>query len=236
MHKFLPLLIITAAIALFLTANPINFNNMATGTATPAPTAAVADNGACVDSKTLSEATGIFDSAATLAYYDNHQISYPGKELAQVNDNKSNVLAAYDSAGKEKWIEVDLAKQQLTAWEGNDIYMQYPISSGLYDPTPPGTYTIYWKIRYIRMKGGDKANGDFYDLPNVPDTMFFYQGYGIHGAYWHHNFGHPMSHGCVNEPLDKAHQLFEWAGPRINPDQSSVRSTADNPGSRVWIH
>src|SRR5579884_3296332 len=115
MHKFLPLLIITAVIALFLTANPINLSNMAQGTATPVPSAAVADSGACVDSQTLTEATGIFDSAATLAYYDNEQVNYPGKELAQVNDSQSNVLSAYDSAGKEKWIEVDLAKQQLTA-------------------------------------------------------------------------------------------------------------------------
>ncbi|MBZ5574334.1 MAG: L,D-transpeptidase, partial [Acidobacteriia bacterium] len=33
-------------------------------------------------------------------------------------------------------------------------------------------------------------------LPNVPYTQYFYQGYGLHGTYWHHNFGTPMSHGC----------------------------------------
>jgi lipoprotein-anchoring transpeptidase ErfK/SrfK len=235
MFKFLPLLLIAVVIAVIFSGNPLQ--NSPAPAQTSVASATVSDDGACVDSKTLSEATGLFDSGATLAYYDNQQVAYPGSQLAQIsNDKNSAVLGAVDSAGKEKWIEVDLAKQQLTAWEGNDIYLQYPISSGLYDPTPPGTYSIYWKIRYIRMKGGDKTKRDFYDLPNVPDTMFFYQGFGIHGAYWHHNFGHPMSHGCVNEPLDKAHQLFEWAGPRINPDQSSVRASADNPGSRVFIH
>ena len=231
MIKFLPLFLIAIVLTVLISANPLGSHQSS------AINLQASDSGACVDSKTLSEATGIFDSGATLAYYDNKRVAYPGSELAQIsNDKNSAVLGAYDSAGKEKWIEIDLSKQELIAWEGNDIYMQFPISSGLYDPTPPGTYSIYWKIRYIRMVGGTKGTGDYYDLPNVPDTMFFYEGYGIHGAYWHHNFGHPMSHGCVNEPLEQAHEMFEWAGPRINPDQNSVRATADNPGSRVFIH
>lgn len=49
--------------------------------------------------------------------------------------------------------------------------------------------------------------GPGYDLPNVPYTMYFYQGYGLHGTYWHNNFGTPMSHGCVNMPTP------ERAGP-----------------------
>ena len=49
------------------------------------------------------------------------------------------------------------------------------------------------------------------DLPNVPYTMYFYKGYGIHGTYWHHNFGHPMSHGCVNMRTSDAAWLFNWA-------------------------
>lgn len=192
----------------------------------------------CTDPKSLTDATGAFDDSAQLAFYNDTGIDYPktSLEAQNTNDLNSAVLAAYDSAGKEKWIEVNLETQTLTAWNGSEVYMQFPISSGLWYPTPPGTYTIYWKLRYTRMTGGNKAWGTFYDLPNVPDTMYFYQGYGIHGAYWHHNFGHPMSHGCVNEPLVKAHELFEWAGPHINPDQTSIRATADNPGSRVWIH
>jgi lipoprotein-anchoring transpeptidase ErfK/SrfK len=41
--------------------------------------------------------------------------------------------------------------------------------------------------------------------------MYFYQGYGLHGAPWHNNFGHRMSHGCVNLPLDAAEALFAFA-------------------------
>ena len=53
--------------------------------------------------------------------------------------------------------------------------------------------------------------GPGYYLPNVPYTMYFYQGYGLHGTYWHHNFGTPMSHGCVNLATPDAEWLYNWA-------------------------
>jgi lipoprotein-anchoring transpeptidase ErfK/SrfK len=36
-------------------------------------------------------------------------------------------------------------------------------------------------------------------------------GFSIHGTYWHNNFGHAMSHGCVNMKTTDVAQLFEWA-------------------------
>ncbi len=42
-------------------------------------------------------------------------------------------------------------------------------------------------------------------------TCQFYQGYGIHGTYWHDNFGTPMSHGCVNLRNDDAKWFFEFS-------------------------
>jgi len=41
--------------------------------------------------------------------------------------------------------------------------------------------------------------------------MYFYEGYSLHGTYWHHNFGHPMSHGCVNMRTSDAAWLYNWA-------------------------
>jgi lipoprotein-anchoring transpeptidase ErfK/SrfK len=41
--------------------------------------------------------------------------------------------------------------------------------------------------------------------------MYFYQGYGTHGTYWHTNFGQPMSHGCVNMTIGDAQWLYNWA-------------------------
>ncbi len=192
----------------------------------------------CVDPSSLSTVTGDFDESAKIAFYNGQEVDYPKNSLTALNDQsqEQSVLGTYDSSGKEKWIEVSLDQQKLRAWEGDQVVREFPISSGRWAPTPKGDFSIYWKLRYIRMTGGSKDLGTYYDLPNVPDTMFFYQGYGLHGAYWHNNFGHPMSHGCVNEPLDQAHWLFEWAGPHMNPDKNSIRATADNPGSRVFIH
>jgi hypothetical protein len=85
------------------------------------------------------------------------------------------------------------------------------------------------------MSGGDKAKNTYYYLPNVPFVMYFYQGFGLHGAYWHNNFGHPMSHGCVNMAIPDAEKIFYWVGPVLPEGASVVNSTKDNPGTRVVV-
>src|SRR6185369_17584230 len=122
---------------------------------------------------------------ASTAIFDGQVVDYPKTSLSynlfnQQPEDKERVLGTTNAAGEEKWIEVDLGKQQLTAWEGNKLVMQFPISSGKWAPTPTGTFNIWYKIRYTRMTGGSKELGTFYDLPNVPDDLFFYQGYGLH--------------------------------------------------------
>ncbi|MDW8059549.1 MAG: L,D-transpeptidase [Thermomicrobium sp.] len=119
-----------------------------------------------------------------------------------------------------KWIEVDLSDQVLRAWEFDRVVFASLVSTGLPQyPTPSGTFRVYRKLLFERMRGGTPGI-DYYDLPNVPHTMYFYLGYALHGAYWHNNFGHPMSHGCVNLPLDAAAWLYEWTP----------------LGTVVWIH
>lgn len=108
--------------------------------------------------------------------------------------------------GDVRWIDVDLTHQTLTAYVGQTPVRTTLISTGLpRTPTPAGLYRIYLKLRY------DDMSGPGYYLPNVPYTMYFYRGYGLHGTYWHSNFGHPMSHGCVNLPTSEAEWLFTWA-------------------------
>ena len=76
-------------------------------------------------------------------------------------------------------------------------------------PTVAGTYEIYVKYEKTRMTGG--VGADYYDLPDVPYVMYFHKGYGLHGTYWHSNFGTPMSHGCVNLSISDAQWLYNWA-------------------------
>jgi lipoprotein-anchoring transpeptidase ErfK/SrfK len=87
------------------------------------------------------------------------------------------------------------------------------VSTGLANhPTPPGSYKIFSKLVADDMRGGSYATGDYYFLPKVPYVMYFIEGgYALHGTYWHNNFGHQMSHGCVNLPTAQSKLLFDWA-------------------------
>lgn len=105
-----------------------------------------------------------------------------------------------------RWIEVDISEQMLTAWQGDTAVLQTLISSGRAQyPTVRGTYEIRTKLPIERMIGPG------YDTPDVPWTMYFFRGYAIHGAYWHNNFGTPVSHGCVNMRVDESKALYDWA-------------------------
>ncbi len=105
-----------------------------------------------------------------------------------------------------KWIDVNLSKQRLTAYEGNTAVYSTLVSTGTpAHPTVVGTFAVRTKIKSQAMSGPG------YYLPNVPNVMYFYAGYAIHGAYWHNNFGRTMSHGCVNLPLGAAAWMFNWA-------------------------
>jgi lipoprotein-anchoring transpeptidase ErfK/SrfK len=60
------------------------------------------------------------------------------------------------------------------------------------------------------------------------------EGFSLHGAYWHDNFGHTMSHGCVNIASANAEKLYEWADP---VSQGNItNATATNPGTEVVIY
>ena len=106
----------------------------------------------------------------------------------------------------ERWINIDLSKQRLTAYEGDTPVRSTLVSTGLpRTPTPVGQYRIYIKLLRTDMRGPD------YHLRDVPYTMYFHRGYSIHGTYWHSNFGQRMSAGCVNLPTSEAEWLFNWA-------------------------
>lgn len=118
-------------------------------------------------------------------------------------------VAGAPSSGK--WIDIDISKQTITAYEGSTAVKSVLVSTGVArHPTPVGKYAIYSKYSAVNMSGGTRGV-DYYYLPNVPWTMFFVGGYAIHGTYWHHNFGHPMSHGCVNLSTADAKWFYDWA-------------------------
>lgn len=153
--------------------------------------------------------------------------------IAQATEER--VLGAVQAQG-EKWIEIDLSDQKLYAHEGDNIVYTFLISSGKWAPTPQGNFRIWIKLRYSTMSGGSKEDGTYYYLPNVPYVMYFYKGYGLHGTYWHNNFGTPMSHGCINLSIPDAEKLYWWTNPVVQADKSVTYPTKDDPGTRVVIH
>lgn len=122
------------------------------------------------------------------------------------------VLGETADVPTNKRIEVDLTNQKLYAYEGSELKYNINVSTGLpWFATPTGNVKAWTKIRYVHMQGSD------YDLPGVPHVIFLegdkmdkWKGYAIHGAYWHLNFGRPISHGCINVGLKDMEQLYGW--------------------------
>ncbi len=132
---------------------------------------------------------------------------YVGQELTVPADGAfipDNVPAAPTPSGRS--IVVDTEAQRIYAYENGEMVHSHLTSTGrAQTPTVLGDYRIYVKYTETDMRGAD------YHLEDVPYTMYFHQGYGIHGTYWHNSFGRPMSHGCVNLPIDEAQWFFNFA-------------------------
>ncbi len=137
----------------------------------------------------------------------------------------------------EKWVDVDLSHQRLTAYEGTKPVKVFPISSGkARTPTVTGVFRIWAKISSQTMSGGSYAAGDYYNLPNVQWVSYFYKDYALHGAYWHNRFGTPTSHGCVNLRNWDAEWLYNWMTPE-NPGRGwFTTDKSDEKGTLVVVH
>ena len=127
----------------------------------------------------------------------------------------TEVAAGYDPLSSdpteiEKLITVSVADQQLAYYFDGNMLEEFPISGGLlYTPTPLGDFEIMDKVPVKHYKGVG------YDFPNTKWNLHFtstyYWRYYIHGAYWHDNFGKPMSHGCINVSYDNMERLYWFA-------------------------
>lgn len=105
-----------------------------------------------------------------------------------------------------KQIIVDLSDSTVYAYEDGQLVHSAVASMGLpATPTVQGDFNIYHRLDSQTMSGPG------YYLPGVEWVQYFYQGYAIHGTYWHNNFGQPMSHGCVNLPNNEALWFYNFA-------------------------
>ena len=116
--------------------------------------------------------------------------------------------------GATKEIVVSVGRQSLWAYEDGKLVTATLVSTGTAEivetTTPLGQYTVLSKYQKQTMQG--VINNEAYKVEDVPWVMYFDNlGNALHGTYWHENFGAPMSHGCVNLPMNVAQYLYSWA-------------------------
>ncbi|HRI63896.1 MAG TPA: L,D-transpeptidase family protein [Polyangium sp.] len=140
----------------------------------------------------------------------------------------------------QKWIDVSILKQSLVAYEGTKPVYVTLVSTGadgLGDPkkthsTIQGVFRIHTKHVTVTMDGDDV--GDEFDLRDVPFVQYFTEGYALHAAYWHDDFGIPRSHGCVNLAPRDAAWLFDWTTPEVPKEWHAGLSLRG--GTIVYTH
>ncbi len=110
-----------------------------------------------------------------------------------------------------KWIHVDLGRQVLVAYRGANPVFATLVSSGREDghATPTGLFHVREKHITVTMRGDDPVQGP-YEVADVPWTMYYFDSYALHGAYWHDDFGNTRSHGCTNLSPADARWLFRF--------------------------
>ncbi len=191
----------------------------------------------CANSLSCKESLSLNVENGVDGVFNGRKVSPPKIDLSQ-NDAPTKVLGEADLTG-EKHIYVDLSTQTLKAYQGDILFMEVPVSTGKWGKTPTGEFAIWEKLKATKMSGGSGA--DYYYLPNVPYVMFFSgsgvsagRGFSLHGTYWHNNFGHPMSHGCVNMRITDAQKLYYWVNPIAKG--SVTQSSQEDPGTKITIY
>lgn len=112
----------------------------------------------------------------------------------------------------QRRIEVDISEQRLYAFEQGIMRNSFLISSGLGNATPIGEHSVLAKIPVVHyMWNYGEEDPRNYDLGWIPYNLRFYPHIYIHYAPWHNNFGHKMSHGCVNVGLENVQWVYNWA-------------------------
>lgn len=142
----------------------------------------------------------------------------------------------------ERWLEVNLAKQTLLAVDGEVPTYATLVSTGAggmaedveKNPyvTPRGIFRVHTK--HVASTMDSKQPEAEFELRDVPYIQYFKDGYALHAAYWHDQFGIPRSHGCINlAPLDAA-RLFAFTKPEVPPGWHGAMLPLR--GSVVWVH
>ncbi len=140
----------------------------------------------------------------------------------------------------ERWIDVSIANQTLVGYEGTKPVYATLVSTGeagLDNPettksTVVGEFRIFAK--HVTTTMSSAVVGEEFELKDIPFVQYFQDGYALHAAYWHDDFGVPRSHGCINLSPEDARWLFSWTEPQVPRGWHGARSASR--GSVVLVH
>ncbi len=145
-----------------------------------------------------------------------------------------------EAAFGERWIDVAIGSQVLTLCEGSNPVFSTLVSTGRAaageTATPLGVFRVWVKLMEQDMDNLDDPDAEErYGIEAVPWVMFFERGYGLHGTFWHDDFGTRRSHGCVNLSLRDARRVFDWAGPTVHPGWTAALPVPFDRGTLVRV-
>jgi hypothetical protein len=163
------------------------------------------------------------------------QLTYdvPGETMRFILDEDLLPISP-DVPAQDKRMELSIARQELIAYEKENIVFRAKVSTGLNRvvpegmipwTTPVGKWNIMSKMPSRHMgEGNITSDVDAYELAGVPWVCYFHvNGNATHGTYWHTNYGNPMSHGCINMRIEDARWIFLWSTPVWSPDKRDAR-------------
>lgn len=154
---------------------------------------------------------------------DKREIYYhiPARQMRLITDDEITPLSP-DVPDSEKRIEVNLTHQLVLAYESSRLVFASRAATGSQYhsgrwSTPIGRFITFYKRPTRHMATGDIASSGF-DLPGVPWVLYITKsGISFHGTYWHNDYGHPRSHGCINLTPQAAKWLYRWTMPAVKP-------------------
>jgi hypothetical protein len=134
----------------------------------------------------------------------------------------------------DKHIEIYLDRQLLVAFEWDVPVYAARVATGQKNyESPSGWFRTFHKRPTYHMTGG-ADDASVFDLPGVPwDSYITESGVAIHGTYWHNDFGHPHSHGCINMAPEDAKWIYRWTLPVVPPGERLMLEPGI--GTRVLI-
>src|SRR5208283_4495524 len=117
-------------------------------------------------------------------------------------------------------VSVDKSAQELSVTVDGAPRYHWPVSTARMGyHTPNGTY----KPQRLARKWFSRK----YDWSPMPYSIFFNEGYAIHGSYEISHLGRPASHGCIRLHPDNAALLFALVEEHM--DDTTIVVTGERP-------